>query len=321
MQILITGGAGFIGSHVVDRLLALGHRVIGLDDFNDYYNPSFKRRNLVAASKNPRFRLIKGDVSNLAKLRKVFSDTKPDIIIHLAARAGVRPSVKDPFLYQRVNVEGTLNVLECARNSGVKKIIFGSTSSVYGINSKVPFNENDPLLNIASPYAATKLAGEAFCRTYSHLYSMDITVLRFFSVYGPRGRPDMAVRHFSERILDDKPISMFGDGSSSRDHTYIDDIVEGILAATQKEFGFKIFNLGGSKATLLRDLIRLIEKAAGKSAKIQHLPNQAGDVPKTFADIRKAKQLLGYNPKTPVEEGIPKFMEWLKKERQGKTKN
>ena len=316
MQILVTGGAGFIGSHVVDRLLALGHRVVALDDLNNYYNPAFKRKNLAGALKNPRFRLVKGDISNLTKVRKTFSDTKPSIIIHLAARAGVRPSLKDHFLYQRVNVQGTLNMLECARSFKVKKFVFGSTSSVYGTNSKVPFSEEDPLFNIVSPYAATKLAGEAFCRTYSHLYSMDIAVLRFFSVYGPRGRPDMAVRNFSEKILDGKSIDMFGDGSSSRDHTYIDDIVEGIVAATQKKIGFEIFNLGGSKTTSLHDLIGLIEKAAGKPAKIKRLPNQAGDVPQTFADIQKAQRFLGYNPKTPIEEGIPKFMEWLKKERQ-----
>ncbi len=315
MRFFVTGGAGFIGSHVVDRLLALGHHVTVLDDFNDYYNPAFKRRNIASASKHPQFCLVEGDVADQSIIRKIFSDSKPDMVIHLAARAGVRPSVQNPFLYQRVNVEGTLNILECARASGVKKITFGSSSSVYGSNKKVPFCEDDPILNTLSPYAATKLAGEALCRAYSHLYSMDIAVLRFFTVYGPCGRPDMAIYMFSEKILQEQPIPVFGDGSSCRDYTFVDDIVQGVVAATQKEFGFEIFNLGGSEMTSLGDLISLIEKTIGKKSKIERLSEQPGDVQQTFAQIDKARARLGYNPQTRVHEGIPKFVAWLQKER------
>ena len=315
MRILVTGGAGFIGSHTVDRLLTNGHSVVALDDFNDYYDPSFKRRNIAGALKNPRFRLITGDVAHLDKVRNVFKKSKPDMIIHLAARAGVRASVRDPFLCQRVNVEGTLNVLECARESGVKKITFGSTSSVYGLNTKAPFSENDPVPNAVSPYAATKLAGEALCRSYGHLYGMDAAVLRFFSVYGPRGRPDMAIYHFTEQIMKGKPLSMFGDGSALRDYTYIDDIIQGITATLDRKFGFEIFNLGESETISLRDLIARIEEVLGKKAKIKRLPEQAGDMPKTFADISKARRMLGYHPQTKIAEGIPKFMEWFRNER------
>ncbi|MBI4024474.1 MAG: GDP-mannose 4,6-dehydratase [Verrucomicrobia bacterium] len=315
MKILVTGGAGFIGSHVTDRLLAMDHEVTVLDDFNDYYNPAFKRANLVSARKNPRFRMVEGDVARMATLRAIFSESKPDMVIHLAARAGVRASLKDPFLYQRVNVEGTLNVLECARAARVTKLAFGSTSSVYGLNTKLPFSETDSLLNIVSPYSATKLAGEALCRAYSHLYKMDIAVFRFFTVYGPRGRPDMVIYQFSEKILADQPIPVFGDGSSQRDYTYVDDIVQGVTAATNREFGFEIFNLGESETTSLNDLIHLLEKNLGRQAKIQRLTEQPGDVPRTFADITKARHLLGYDPQTKIAEGIPKFTSWFRKER------
>lgn len=312
MRILVTGGAGFIGSHTVDRLLAGGHEVVALDDFNDYYNPVFKRRNLADALTHRRFQLVEGDVSHLETVRSLFQGAPPDMIIHLAARAGVRASVRDPFLYQRVNVEGTLNVLECAREFKVKKITFGSTSSVYGLNSKVPFSETDSTLNIVSPYAATKLAGEALCRSYSHLYGMDIAVLRFFSVYGPRGRPDMAIRQFTEKILADQSIPVFGDGSSQRDYTYVDDIVQGVLATIGRKSGFEIFNLGESETIALNDLVQLLEKALGRKARLERLPEQPGDVPRTCADIGKARRLLGYDPKTRIAAGIVKFVEWFR---------
>lgn len=315
MRILVTGGAGFIGSHVVDHLLALDHEVIVLDDFNDYYNPAFKRRNITSSLKNPRFRLVEGDVIHRAQVKALFFEAKPEMVIHLAARAGVRASLKDPFLYQRVNVEGTLNILESARELGIKKITFGSTSSVYGLNSKVPFSEDDPILNTVSPYAATKLAAEALCRAYSHLYGMDIAVLRFFTVYGPRGRPDMAVYQFTEKISAGRPIAVFGDGSSCRDYTYIDDIVQGVIATVERKFGFEIFNLGEAETTSLRKIVDLIEKALGKTAKIKHLPDQPGDVPRTFADIRKAQRLLEYDPKVKIKEGIEKFVRWFQEGR------
>jgi UDP-glucuronate 4-epimerase len=317
MQILVTGGAGFIGSHLVEALLALGHGVVVLDDFNDYYNPEFKRQNVRKVLNHPKYRLVEGDISNRAFVQKAFSDSKVDMVIHLAARAGVRSSVQDPFLYQRVNVEGTLNVLDSAKEAGVKKFTFGSTSSVYGINAKVPFAETDPTLNTVAPYAATKLAGEAFCRSYSHLYKMDMAVLRFFSVYGPRGRPDMAIYQFCEKIMKGKPIPFFGDGSSRRDYTYVDDIVQGIVATTTREFGFEIFNLGESETTQLREMIALIETAVGQSAKIERLPDQLGDVPQTFADISKSQRLLGYNPQVKIDRGIPKFVAWYKAEGRG----
>ncbi len=318
MRILVTGGAGFIGSHMADRLLELGHEVVVLDDFNDYYNPAFKHRNIASSLKNPRFRLVEGNVASRSQVRALFSEVKPTMIIHLAARAGVRASLKDPFLYQQVNVEGTLNILENAREFGIKKITFGSTSSVYGLNSKVPFSEDDPVLNTVSPYAATKLAAEALCRAYSHLYKMDIAVLRFFTVYGPRGRPDMAVYQFTEKISAGQPMAVFGDGSSCRDYTYIDDIVQGVIATTTQEFGFEIFNLGESETTSLTDLIKLIERIVGKKAKIERLGDQPGDVPRTFADITKSQKRLGYNPNVKIGEGIRKFVQWFREERENR---
>ncbi len=315
MRILVTGGAGFIGSHVVDHLTARGDTVAVIDDFNDYYAPSFKRANVEKALGTPGYQLFEGDIADRETLRKAVSASRPDMIIHLAARAGVRPSVEQPFLYQRVNVEGTLNVLECAREFGVRKITFGSTSSVYGVNSKVPFSEGDAILNIVSPYAATKLGAEALCRAYSHLHKLDIAVLRFFSVYGPRGRPDMAIYQFTERILGGRPIPMFGDGSSERDYTYVEDIAQGVLATTTREFGFDVFNLGESQVTSLKGLICLLEKSVGKPALIQRLPEQPGDVPRTFADIGKSRRVLDYNPRTKIEEGIPKFVAWFLRER------
>lgn len=312
MQILLTGGAGFIGSHVLERLLAAEHRVTVLDDFNTYYDPQFKRRNIEPSRKNPAMRLIEGDVSNLDLVREVIGSTRPDMIIHLAARAGVRASVKDPFIYQRVNVEGTLNVLESARMANVKKITFASTSSVYGLNAKVPFSETDPIFHTISPYAATKLAGEALCRAYHHLHKMDIVALRFFSVYGPRGRPDMAIYQFTERISKGFPITVFGDGAAERDYTYIDDIVQGVMATTRRPFGFEVINLGEAQTIPLSELIALIEKAVGKKANVDRQPEQPGDVPRTFADIRKAQRLLDYQPRTKIWEGIPKFVSWFK---------
>ncbi|MDD2709498.1 MAG: GDP-mannose 4,6-dehydratase [Verrucomicrobiae bacterium] len=312
MQVLVTGGAGFIGSNLTDQLLADGHSVVVLDDFNDYYQPDFKRQNVLQMKKNSNCRIVEGDITSRQTVRDLFGSHRFDMVIHLAARAGVRASLKDPFLYQRVNVEGTLNILEAMREFGVKKLTFGSTSSVYGSNTKIPFSESDPLFNTISPYAATKLAGEALCRSYSHLHKLDIAVVRFFTVYGPRGRPDMAMYLFAKQLAKGLPIQVFGDGSSSRDYTYVDDIVQGVAATIRREFGYEIFNLGESDTIQMRDLIQLLEQTMGVKAQIERLPDQPGDVPHTFADISKAQRILGYNPKTKVRAGVPKLIQWLK---------
>lgn len=314
MNFLVTGGAGFIGSHVCERLLRDGHAVWALDDLNPFYDPALKKDNIreIQSLAKP-FEFVFGDITDRAALDELFSSVKFDQIIHLAARAGVRPSLEEPALYQRVNVEGTVNVLEAARLNGVKKIIIASSSSVYGVNSKVPFSESDPIFSAISPYAASKLACEALGHVYHHIYGMDVTMLRFFTVYGPRQRPDLAIHKFTKLISAGKPIPVFGDGSAARDYTYVDDIVDGVIACTQKNFGFEVFNLGESQTVKLDELIALLEKSLGKKAVINRQPPQPGDVPITFADISKARAKLGYNPKTKIGQGIPKFVEWFKK--------
>ena len=263
----------------------------------------------------PPFEFVPGDFCDAAALDKLFSSVKFDQVIHLAARAGVRPSLEQPALYQRVNVEGTVNVLEAARKNGVKKITLASSSSVYGVNAKVPFSESDPIFSAVSPYAASKLACEALGHTWHHIYKMDVAMLRFFTVYGPRQRPDLAIHKFTKLIDAGKPIPVFGDGSTARDHTHISDILEGVIACTQKEFGFEIFNLGESQTVKLSGLISLIENALGKKAVIDRQPLQPGDVPITFADISKARKLLGYQPQVKAEKGIPLFVDWFRKNR------
>ena len=317
MNVLVTGGAGFIGSHVCERLLRDGHRVWAFDDLNDFYDPQVKRRNLreIQALAKP-FEFFQGDLTHRAALDELFSSVKFDQVIHLAARAGVRPSLEQPALYQRVNVEGTVNVLEAARQNGVKKITIASSSSVYGVNAKVPFSESDPIFSAVSPYAASKLACEALGHTWHHIYKMDVAMLRFFTVYGPRQRPDLAIHKFTRLIDAGRPIPVFGDGSTARDHTHISDILEGVLACTQREFGFEIFNLGESQTVKLSGLIALIETALGKQAIIDRQALQPGDVPITFADISKARQRLGYHPQVKVEKGIPLFVDWFRKNRQ-----
>jgi len=317
MNFLVTGGAGFIGSHVCERLLRDGHRVWAFDDLNDFYDAQLKRSNLreIQSLAKP-FEFFHGDLCNAAALAEIFSSVKFDQVIHLAARAGVRPSIEQPALYQRVNVEGTVNVLEAARKTGVKKITIASSSSVYGVNAKVPFSESDPIFSAVSPYAASKLACEALGHVYHHIYQMDVAMLRFFTVYGPRQRPDLAIHKFTKLIDAGKPIPVFGDGSTARDHTHIADVVEGVIACTQREFGFEIFNLGESQTVKLSGLIALIESALGKKAVIDRQPLQLGDVPITFADISKARTKLNYNPKVKVEKGIPLFVDWFRKNRQ-----
>ena len=313
-NILITGGAGFIGSHLVDHLLAQATlRVTVVDDLNDFYDPSIKRANVKTHLSNPNFELIEADIRDREALRRALSETNFDGIIHLAARAGVRPSLKEPHLYLETNVNGTMNLLELARLSGTKQFIFGSSSSVYGINNKVPFSEDDPIFNSISPYAATKAAGELICHTYAHLYDIRIVCLRFFTVYGARQRPDLAIHKFAKLISAGKPIPVFGDGTTRRDYTYIDDIIAGVRAAIDyDQSNYEIINLGESRTVELRELISLLEDALGQRAEIDWQPMQPGDVPQTFADITKARRLLGYDPQTQIEEGIKRFVEWFR---------
>ncbi len=314
MNFLVTGGAGFIGSHICERLLRDGHSVWAFDDLNPFYDPQFKQRNLreIQSLAKP-FEFIHGDITDSAALGEIFSSVKFDQVIHLAARAGVRPSLADPALYQRVNVEGTVNVLEAARKSGVKKIIIASSSSVYGLNSKVPFSESDPIFSAISPYAASKLACEALGHVYHHIYKMDVTMLRFFTVYGPRQRPDLALFKFAKLISAGKQIPVFGDGTAARDYTFVSDTIDGVIAATKKEFGYEIFNLGESETVSLSRMIELLEDALGKKAVIDRQPLQPGDVPITFANISKARQKLGYNPQIKFDQGVKLFADWFRK--------
>jgi UDP-glucuronate 4-epimerase len=315
VNVLVTGGAGFIGSHVCERLLNLGHAVWAFDDLNDFYDPQLKRRNLreIQALAKP-FEFEQGDITDPEAVDEVFARTRFDQVIHLAARAGVRPSLQQPALYQRVNVEGTVNVLEAARRHGVRKILIASSSSVYGVNSKVPFAEDDPIFSAISPYAASKLACEALGHVYHHVYGMDVVMLRFFTVYGPRQRPDLAIHKFARLIRAGEPVPIFGDAEqSARDYTYISDIVDGVIACTQQTFGYEIFNLGNSSPVTLARLVELLEAALGRKAILKRLPPQPGDVPITYADIRKARARLGYQPRVPIEEGLRRFVDWFLK--------
>ncbi|HWX21896.1 MAG TPA: GDP-mannose 4,6-dehydratase [Candidatus Binatia bacterium] len=313
MNFLVTGGAGFIGSHVCEQLLLSGHAVWAFDDLNPFYDPQLKRRNLrhLQSLAKP-FEFVFGDLTERATLDELLSSVRFDQAIHLAARAGVRPSLDQPALYQRVNVEGTVNLLEAARSHGVRKLILASSSSVYGVNSKVPFAESDPIFCAISPYAASKLACEALGHVYHHVYGLDIVMLRFFTVYGPRQRPDLAIHKFARLMRDGQPIPVFGDGSTARDYTYIGDILQGVLACTQREFGYQVFNLGESQTVKLNHLIELLEDALGQKAVLQRQPAQPGDVPLTCADISKARQHLGYNPQVRIEQGIRLFADWFR---------
>ena len=313
MNFLVTGGAGFIGSHVCERLLCDGHAVWTWDDLNPFYDPAIKLRNLRELETfGAQFNFFQGDLLDRGGLDELCDSVRFDQIIHLAGRAGVRPSLAEPALYQRVNVEGTVNALEAARLHGVKKIILASSSSVYGINAKVPFSESDHLFRAISPYAASKLACEALGHVYHHVYGLDMVMLRFFTVYGPRQRPDLAIYKFCRLITQGKSIPVFGEGTTARDYTYVSDIVDGVMACTQKEFGCEIFNLGESQTVTLSHLIELLEKSLGQKAVIDRQPPQPGDVPITCADISKARKLLGYNPCVKIEEGIPRFVEWFR---------
>jgi len=311
-NILITGGAGFIGSHLVDRLLSEGDwHITVIDDFNDFYDPSVKRANIQTHFGQPNYRLVEADISDYGAMHQALSDDRFDCIVHLAARAGVRPSLTEPRLYVETNINGTMNLLELARERGTKQFVFGSSSSVYGTNEKVPFSEDDSIFNPISPYAATKAAGELICHTYSHLYGMRIVCLRFFTVYGARQRPDLAIHKFAKLISSGQTIPVFGDGTTRRDYTYIDDIISGVRAAIDyDQSDYEVINLGEARTVELSQLISLLESALGKTAQIDRQPMQPGDVPQTFADITKARRLLNYNPQTQIEEGIQRFVEW-----------
>ena len=312
MRYLITGGAGFIGSHLSERLLARGHSIVTIDNFNDYYNPDIKRQNIKRLIEHSNYELVDGDILDSKKISALFKANKFDAIIHLAARAGVRPSIAQPLLYEEVNGLGTLNLLEMARKCDVPKFIFASSSSVYGRNKKVPFAEDDPVDHPISPYAATKKAGEQMCYTYHHLYGIKVTCLRFFTVYGPRQRPDMAISKFTHLIANEEKVPMYGDGSSKRDYTYISDIIDGVEKAVEKCESYHIYNLGESRTIDLKSLIHLIEDCFGKKAIIDQMPNQPGDVPITYADISKAQKEIDYNPKVDIREGVRHFAEWYK---------
>jgi UDP-glucuronate 4-epimerase len=310
MHYLITGGAGFIGSHMSERMLGDGHRVTIIDDFNTYYDPAIKHANIAAIKDD--IELVEADIRHAIAIERTFAKGKFDHVLHIAARAGVRPSIKDPKLYFTTNIDGTFNLLDACRYHEVGRFTFISSSSVYGINQKVPFAETDPIERTISPYAATKLAGEQICSNYAHLFGIHCQCLRLFTVYGPRQRPDLAISKFTNNLLKDLPIQQYGDGRTARDYTYIDDIVNGIIAASNYHAKpFEIFNLGGAATTQLSELIALLEQTLGKRARIEQLPDQPGDVPKTHADISKAKALLDYIPQTSIQQGIEKFAEWF----------
>ncbi|GAB1403202.1 MAG: GDP-mannose 4,6-dehydratase [Lentimicrobiaceae bacterium] len=307
-NVLITGAAGFIGSNLSEKMLQNGYRVIGIDNFDDFYDPDIKRR-AIGRLQHSDFTLYEGDIRDKDFLDDVFTANRPDLVVHLAARAGVRPSIEQPMLYYDVNVTGTLLLLEAMKKAGVKDMLFASSSSVYGNNKKVPFSETDNVDNPISPYAATKKAGELLCYTYHHLYDFNIFCLRFFTVYGPGQRPEMAIQKFGRKIMANEPISIFGDGTTRRDYTYIDDITDGIKACVGKLKGFEVLNLGNSQTISLIDLVKSIEHTLDKKAIIKWEPMQPGDVEITYADISKARNLIGFNPEFPVKDGLKQMFE------------
>lgn len=315
-RILVTGAAGFIGSHVVERLLSLGARVTGVDNFDPFYPAEMKRANLAGPCANPRFRLLEADCSDQVALGRTLADESFEVIVHLAAKAGVRPSLKDPAGYLRANVVATQNVLDLAVKRGIQRVIFGSSSSVYGNSDAVPFAESHRADRPVSPYAASKRSAELLCASYNHLYGTGVVALRFFTVYGPRQRPDLAIRKFATLMLRRADLPLYGDGSTERDYTWIDDIVDGVMAAIRRTRdvpgSFDIINLGGNRTTSLNRLVELLGDALGVEPQIVRLPMQPGDVLRSCADVTKAHQLLGYTPRTHVEEGIPRFVEWLR---------
>lgn len=320
-RILLTGGAGFIGSHVAEALLRRGVQLWILDSLDEFYSPAWKKTNLENIRRVGRYEFFQVDICDTGPLREILERARPEVVIHLAARAGVRPSIEQPHLYERVNVAGTLNLLEKCRQFSVRKFLFGSSSSVYGATSRVPFSENQLELRPVSVYAATKLSGEMLCYTYAHLFALPVICLRFFTVYGPRQRPDLAIHKFTALIEAGKPVPIFGDGLAGRDYTWVSDIVAGVTAAIDYEphpvdgVPFEVFNLGNSRPVRLSEMVQLLERIIGKKAILQRNPLQPGDVPLTWADISKACRLLGYRPGMPLEKGLEQFVAWYRTDR------
>ncbi len=310
MKIAVTGAAGFIGSHLAERLVAAGRAVVAIDNFDDFYDPAVKRQNIRGLLDSDAFELVEADIRDAAAMTEALGGV--DVVVHLAARAGVRPSIANPALYADVNVNGTAVLLEAARKNGIKRFIFASSSSVYGNNEKVPFSEEDNVDFPISPYAATKKAAELLCHSFYHLYKMDVTCLRYFTVYGPRQRPDLAIHKFARLIEAGRPIPIYGDGTAERDFTYIDDVIDGTVAAIERCSGYRIYNLGESRPISVNDLIVALEKALGKKAVRHYQQPQPGDVRRTYADVTRAKAELGYNPATPLDQGLRRFVEWLR---------
>jgi len=318
-HVLVTGGAGFIGSHLTRRLLDRGARVTVLDDFNTFYDPAIKRGNVAPLLARAGYRLVEGDIRDAGLVEDLFTGNDYSAVVHLAARAGVRPSLAEPILYEEVNCIGTLRLLEAARRHGPADFVFGSSSSVYGINEKVPFAEDDPVERPISPYATTKRSGELLCYNYHHLYGLRCSCLRFFTVYGPAQRPEMAIHKFTDLLARGRAVPLYGDGSTRRDYTYVDDILDGILAAMELSPGFEIFNLGGAETTALADLVAWIAEELEVEPRIDYLPDQPGDVPITYADVGKARRLLGYSPQVPIRQGLARFVSWYRRRRPAAT--
>lgn len=314
---LVTGGAGFIGSHLVDRLLADGWRVVAVDNFDPFYDPAVKRENVKDHLQHERYRLAEADIRDLDALRDAVGEDTVDVVVHLAAKAGVRPSIEDPAAYQSVNVGGTQAVLELARERAVPQVVLASSSSVYGVSPDVPWSEDDAVLSPISPYAASKVSAELLGHVYAHLYDMRMVVLRFFTVYGPRQRPDLAIHKFARRMLEGEPIPLFGDGSTRRDYTFVADVVEGIVRAMAYSGSpFEVVNLGNNRTVRLSELVAALERALGVEARIERHPEQPGDVPQTWADLAKARRLLDYDPHTGIDEGLARFADWLRQRRE-----
>ena len=312
MKILVTGAAGFIGSHLCEKLLVDGNTVVGFDNFDPFYERTIKENNLKTSISNESFNLVEGDIRDTESVKELFNEHTFEVVVHLAAKAGVRPSIKDPITYNKVNVLGTLNILEMMKENDIKRLVFASSSSVYGDSPDVPYKETMNVNNPISPYAATKIAAELLCYNYRHLYNISATCLRFFTVYGPRQRPEMAIAKFVKKAYDGNLISIYGDGSSCRDFTYIKDIIQGVVASIERDLGFEIINIGESETIDLNTLLELIKELTGCDLKTEHVPMQAGDVYKTFANIDKAKQLLDYTPVTSVREGLKQYISWLR---------
>ena len=318
MRLLVTGGAGFIGSHVVDALLRAGHGITVIDNFDPFYPRELKERNITKHRTHPDWKLVETDLRDLEALRRYLGDAHYDVIVHLAAKAGVRPSIDDPIAYQDVNVRGTQNLLEFARAAGIRRFVFASSSSVYGVNPRVPWSEEDRVLEPISPYASTKVSGELLGHVYSHLYQIRFVALRFFTVYGPRQRPDLAIHKFARLIDEGRAIPVYGAGETRRDYTFVDDIVQGVLAAIDYDRSrYEVINLGNNQTITLREMIAGLEDALDKKALIEWLPEQPGDVPQTWADITRAQRLLGYSPHTTYRDGVKRFVDWMRLERVG----